>query len=220
MSSTIGLVARKCGMTRLFVSNQSIPVTVVEVKPNRITQIKTLEKEGYCAVQVTRGEQKASRLTKPAAGHFAKANVLPGTGLWEFRVPAEDLAKLSIGDEITVAIFKAGQKVDVSGTTKGRGFTGAIQRHNFSSQRQSHGNSLSHNAPGSIGQNQSPGRVFKGKKMAGQYGNEQQTIQNLEIVRVDLERNVLLIKGAVPGAPGGELFIYPAVKQAKSTEAA
>lgn len=217
---SIGVVARKCGMTRIFVSDQSIPVTVVEVQPNRITQLKTLEKDGYCALQVTRGQQKVSRLTKPIVGHFAKANVVPGTGLWEFRVSAEELASLSVGDEINVSIFKVGQKVDVAGTTKGRGFTGVIQRHNFSSQRASHGNSLSHNAPGSIGQNQSPGRVFKGKKMAGHYGNERQTIQNLEVVRVDLERNVLLIKGAVPGAPGGELFIYPAIKKSKSTEAA
>lgn len=217
---SIGLVARKCGMTRIFIADKSIPVTVVEVKPNRITQLKTIEKEGYSAVQVTRGEQKASRLSKPKAGHFAKANVLPGTGLWEFRVSPDELKTLSVGDEITVSLFKAGQKVDVSGTTKGHGYTGVIRRHNFSSQRQTHGNSLSHNAPGSIGQNQSPGRVFKGKKMAGRYGNECQTIQNLEVVRVDLERNVLLIKGAVPGAPGGELLIYPAIKQSKSTEAA
>jgi len=221
--STVGLVGRKCGMTRLFVSEdgRSIPVTVVEVDPNRVVQLKTIEKEGYSAIQVTKGMAKLSRLTKAEIGHFARANVVPGEGLWEFRVSPEALESLTLGAEITVSLFRVGQKVDVAGMTKGRGFSGVIRRHNFRSQRASHGNSLSHNAPGSIGQNQSPGRVFPGKKMAGQYGNERRTVQNLEIVRIDLERNVLLIKGAVPGAPGGDLFIYPAVKQgSKSTEAA
>jgi large subunit ribosomal protein L3 len=219
----IGLVARKCGMTRIFVLDEglSIPVTVVEVEPNRITQRKDIETDGYCAIQVTKGEKKASRLTKASAGHFAKANVLPGTGLWEWRILPEEVQSFEIGAELTVSLFEAGQMVDVTGVTRGRGFTGVIKRHNFRSQRASHGNSLSHNAPGSIGQNQSPGRVFKGKKMAGQYGNVTRTVQNLEVIRVDLERNVLLIKGAVPGAPGGDLFICPAVKQSsKSTEAA
>jgi large subunit ribosomal protein L3 len=219
---TIGVVARKCGMTRIFVSDEglSIPVTVVEITPNRITQLKTKEKEGYCAVQVTIGEQKPSRLTKPSLGHFAKANVVPGKGLWEFRISEEELQNLTLGGDITASLFSEGQMVDVVGTTRGRGFTGVIKRHNFKSQRASHGNSLSHNAPGSIGQNQSPGRVFKGKKMCGQYGNERRTVQNLKIVKVDAERHVLLIRGAVPGAPGGILFIRPAVKQRSKKAAA
>jgi len=220
---SIGVVATKCGMTRVFdpETGVSIPVTVAEVKPNRVVQIKTVENDGYSAVQVTTGERKASRLNKPAAGHFAKANVIAGIGLWEFRVTPEECNATVVGNEIKADIFTAGQMVDVRGTSKGHGFSGVIKRHNFSSQRASHGNSLSHNAPGSIGQNQSPGRVFKGKKMAGQYGNTRCTVQNLEVIRVDLERNVLLIKGAVPGAPGGRLIICPAVKQkTKSTEAA
>lgn len=220
---SIGVVAIKCGMTRVFdpESGASYPVTVAEVKPNRVVQVKTEAGEGYSAIQVTLGERKPSRLSKPLIGHFAKASVVAGLGLWEFRGTAEECQTYSVGSEITVALFKAGQKVDVSGTTKGRGFSGVIRRHNFSSQRASHGNSLSHNAPGSIGQNQSPGRVFKGKKMSGHYGDCRRTIQNLEIIRVDLERNVLLIKGAVPGAPGGKLIIRNAVKQrVKSTEAA
>lgn len=220
---SIGIVARKCGMTRVFSAEEgaSIPVTVLEVQPNRITQVKSKDSDGYCAVQVTKGEVKASRLSKPLAGHFAKANVVAGNGLWEFRVSEKELSSYTVGNEITVSLFKDGQKVDVAGITKGRGFTGVIARHNFSSQRASHGNSLSHNAPGSIGQNQSPGRVFKGKKMAGHYGNARQTIQNLEVVRVDLERNLLLIKGAVPGAPGGTVIVTPAVKtQTKSLDAA
>jgi large subunit ribosomal protein L3 len=220
---SIGVVATKCGMTRVFdpETGASIPVTVAEVKPNRVVQIKTLENEGYSAIQVTSGEAKASRLSKALAGHYAKANVLAGTGLWEFRCTVEECSANALGSEITAALFTAGQMVDVTGVSKGRGFTGVITRHNFKSQRASHGNSLSHNAPGSIGQNQSPGRVFKGKKMAGQYGNTRRTVQNLQIVRVDLERNVLLIRGAVPGAPGGRLIISPAVKQkTKSTAAA
>lgn len=219
---SIGVVARKCGMTRIFDPSEgvSIPVTVLEVKPNRITQLKTMETDGYSAVQVTMGEQNPSRITKPLAGHFAKANSVPGQGLWEFRIDANESQSFAVGGEITVAIFKEGQIVDVSGTTKGRGFSGAIRRHNFSSQRASHGNSLSHNAPGSIGQNQSPGRVFKGKKMAGQYGNECRTTQNLKVIRVDEQRNVLLIRGAVPGAPSGIVFVRPAVKKSKSDTAA
>lgn len=216
---SIGLVAKKCGMTRIFDANEgaSIPVTVLLVEPNRVTQVKTLEKDGYCAIQVTKGSQKASRLTKPIIGHYAKAEILPGTGLWEFRLDAKEISKYAVGNELTVSLFQPGQMVDVTGITKGRGFTGVIRRHNFSSQRASHGNSLSHNAPGSIGQNQSPGRVFKGKKMAGQYGNTRQTIQNLEIIRVDLERGLLLVRGAVPGAPGGDLIVRPAVKESKSS---
>lgn len=216
---SIGLVARKCGMTRIFDANEgaSIPVTVVEVEPNRVTQVKSLDSDGYYAIQVTKGTRKASRVNKPMSGHYAKAQVVPGQGLWEFRLTSAEIADFKVGNELTVSLFQVGQKVDVSGTTRGRGFSGVIQRHNFSSQRATHGNSLSHNAPGSIGQNQSPGRVFKGKKMAGQYGNCSRTTQNLEIVRVDLERNVLLIKGAVPGAPGGNLIIRPAVKTSTSS---
>lgn len=215
---SMGLVARKCGMTRIFDANEgsSIPVTVVLVEQNRVTQLKTIENDGYTAIQVTKGSQKPSRLSKPQIGHFAKASVEPGRGLWEFRIEADEISKYTVGSEIPVTIFQAGQKVDVSGITKGHGFSGVIQRHNFSSQRASHGNSLSHNAPGSIGQNQSPGRVFKGKKMAGQFGNTKQTIQNLTIVRVDVERSLLLIQGAVPGAPGGDVIIRPAVKETKS----
>lgn len=215
-----GIVARKVGMTRVFLEEGvSVPVTVLEVTPNRITQLKTQSRDGYSAVQVTTGEVKASRISKPKTGHFAKANVLPGRGLWEFRINESSADKYSVGGEIKADIFTVGQKVDVAGVTKGRGFTGVIARHNFKSQRASHGNSLSHNAPGSIGQNQSPGRVFKGKKMAGHYGNTRQTIQNLEVIRVDLERNLLLIRGAVPGAPGGNVIVTSAVKT-KSTVAA
>jgi large subunit ribosomal protein L3 len=220
---SIGLVATKCGMTRIFdlESGASIPVTVAEILPNRVVQVKTLENDGYIAIQVTQGECKPHRLSKALAGHYAKANMLAGTDLWEFRLSADECKEMSVGAELTVELFKAGQEIDVAGVTRGRGFSGAIKRHNFRSQRASHGNSLSHNAPGSIGQNQSPGRVFKGKKMAGQYGNVRRTIQNLEVVRVDKERNVLLIKGAVPGAPGGKLIISPAVKQrSQSTEVA
>lgn len=217
---SMGLVAKKCGMTRVFDANEgrSIPVTVVLVEPNRVTQVKTNETDGYCAVQVTKGNQKPSRLNKPLIGHFAKAQVEPGRGLWEFRINAEDISKYSVGSEITASFFQTGQIVDVTGTSKGRGFAGVIRRHNFSSQRASHGNSLSHNAPGSIGQNQSPGRVFKGKKMAGQLGNVRCTVQNLEVIRVDSDRNVLLIKGAVPGAPGGDVIIRPAVKSTDTHE--
>lgn len=219
---TIGVVARKCGMTRVFVANEgiSIPVTVVEITANRITQLKTIENDGYCAVQVTMGEQKPSRISKPELGHFAKANVVPGKGLWEFRISEEELKGLTLGGDIGVSLFNEGQIIDVTGVTRGHGFTGVIKRHNFSSQRASHGNSLSHNAPGSIGQNQSPGRVFKGKKMCGQDGNERRTVQNLEIIKVDTENQVLLIKGAVPGAPGGILIIRPAVKQRSQSAAA
>jgi large subunit ribosomal protein L3 len=210
---SIGLVGRKSGMTRVFTeSGASIPVTVVEVLPNRITQVKTAESDGYSAIQVTTGSKKANHVSKASAGHFAKAGVEAGRGLWEFTAAPEELAALAPGAEITVTTFAEGQIVDVTGTSKGKGFQGVIKRHNFSMQDATHGNSLSHRAPGSIGQNQSPGRVWKGKKMAGQMGNVQVTTQNLEVVRVDVENNLLLIKGAVPGATGGDVIISPAVK--------
>ncbi|WP_027950942.1 50S ribosomal protein L3 [Haliea salexigens] len=209
---TIGLVGRKSGMTRVFTEDgASIPVTVVEVSPNRVTQIKELESDGYRAIQVTAGNRKASKVSKSAAGHFAKAGVEAGTGLWEFRLAESDETP-AVGSELTVAHFAAGQKVDVAGKSKGKGFQGVIKRWNFSMQDATHGNSLSHRAPGSIGQCQTPGRVFKGKKMSGHMGAETVTTQGLEIVRVDAERNLLLIKGAVPGAPGGDVIVRPAVK--------
>jgi len=209
----IGLVGRKCGMTRIFTEDGvSIPVTVIEVEPNRITQIKGNDSDGYSAVQITTGERKASHLSKAAAGHFAKAGVGAGRGLWEFRVDGSDASALNVGDSIQVSIFEAGKKVDVTATSKGKGFAGVIKRWNFSMQDATHGNSLSHRAPGSIGQNQSPGRVFKGKKMAGQMGNRQVTTQSLVVVRVDAEKNLLLVKGAVPGATGSDVIVSPAVK--------
>jgi large subunit ribosomal protein L3 len=212
---TIGIVGRKCGMTRIFADDGvSIPVTVVEVEPNRITQIKTIETDGYQAVQVTVGSRRASRVNKAAAGHYAKANAEAGRGLWELRAKAgsEQDPSLEVGGELTVASFTVGQKIDVTGISKGKGFAGVIKRWNFAMQDATHGNSLSHRAPGSIGMCQTPGRVFKGKKMAGHMGSEQVTIQNLEVVRIDEERNLLLVKGAVPGAPGGDVIVRPAVK--------
>ena len=206
----IGLIGRKCGMTRVFTEEgASIPVTVIEVQPNRVTQVKNVEKEGYCAIQVTTGACKSSRLSKPLAGHYSKANVVPGRGLWEFRLSENETSELKEGSEITVSLFKVKQIVDVIGKSKGRGFAGVIKRHNFSSQRASHGNSLAHNAPGSIGQNQTPGRVFKGKKMAGHMGDSRVTVKNLEVVQIDEQLNLLLVKGAVPGAPGGDVIIMP-----------
>lgn len=208
----IGLVGRKIGMSRVFTeTGSSIPVTVVEVLPNRITQLKTKDNDGYTAIQVTTGKRHAARVNKPAAGHFAKANQEAGRGLWEFTYSA-DANEYSVGQEITVDFFEVGQKVDVAGTSKGKGFAGAIKRHNFRSQDMTHGNSRSHRAPGSIGQNQTPGRVFKGKRMAGHMGAERCTTQNLEVVRVDLERNLLLIKGAIPGCKTGDVIIKPSVK--------
>jgi len=210
---TIGLVGRKCGMTRIFTdAGDSIPVTVVEAFPNRVTRIKDVDSDGYRAVQVTAGSVKPSRVSKPAAGQFAKANVEPGEGLWEFRLGDGEDTELAIGSEVNVEHFEPGQIVDVLGVSKGKGFAGTVKRHNFSMQDATHGNSLSHRAPGSIGQNQSPGRVFKGKKMSGQMGNVNRTASNLEVVRVDAERNLILIKGGVPGAPGGRLIVRPAVK--------
>jgi len=199
-------------MTRVFTEDGvSIPVTVVEATPNHVTQIKSVETDGYSAIQITTGSRKASRVSKPQAGHFAKAGVEAGRGLWEFRSEGSS-ESFEVGGSLTVERFEAGQMVDVTGTSKGKGFQGGVKRWNFAMQDATHGNSLSHRAPGSIGQNQSPGKVFKGKKMAGQMGNAQVTTQNLEIVRVDAERNLLLIKGAVPGAPGGNVVVRPAVK--------
>ncbi|AWF79807.1 50S ribosomal protein L3 [Microbulbifer sp. EKSA008] len=209
---TIGIVGRKSGMTRIFTEDGvSIPVTVVEVAPNRVTQVKTQETDGYSAVQVAVGSRKASRVSKPAAGHFAKANVEAGTNLFELRTDGSE-ETFEIGSEITVSSFEAGQMIDVTGTSKGKGFQGGVKRWNFRTQDATHGNSLSHRAPGSIGQCQTPGRVWKGKKMAGHMGAERVTVQNLEVVRVDAERNLLLVKGAVPGAPGGNVIVRPAVK--------
>lgn len=208
----IGIVGRKCGMTRVFNDDgASVPVTVVEVEPNRITQIKTDETDGYTAVQVTVGARRASRVSKSQAGHFAKAGVEAGRGSWELRVDGGQ-DELEVGGNITVDQFEVGQKIDVTGTSKGKGYAGVIKRWNFQMQDATHGNSISHRAPGSIGQCQTPGRVFKGKKMAGHMGDERVTTQNLEIVRVDAERNLLLIKGAVPGAPGGDVIVRAAVK--------
>lgn len=214
---TIGLVGRKCGMTRVFADDgASIPVTVIEVEPNRITQVKNVETDGYDAVQITVGSRRASRVSKSAAGHYAKANTEAGRGLWELRAKNTNKVEFAfeVGGELTVAEFEAGQKVDVTGTSKGKGFQGGVKRWNFAMQDATHGNSISHRAPGSIGQCQTPGRVFKGKKMAGHMGAEQVTTQNLEVVRVDADRNLLLIKGAVPGAPGGDVVVRPAVKSA------
>jgi len=209
----IGLVGRKCGMTRIFTdAGVSVPVTVIEVDPNRITQIKTLESDGYQAVQVTTGERRASRVTKAMAGHFAKAEVAAGRGVWEFRVGAEELASYQVGGQIGVDLFAAGQKVDVVGTSKGKGFQGGVKRWNFRTQDATHGNSVSHRVHGSTGQNQSPGRVFKGKKMAGHLGDVQVTVQGLEVISVDAEKSVLVVLGAVPGAVGYDVIVRPSVK--------
>lgn len=207
----IGLIGRKVGMTRVFTEDGvSIPVTVVEVEANRVSQVKSVETDGYNAIQVTTGTKKANRVSKPQAGHFAKAGVEAGRGLWEFRL--DNGEEFAVGAELNVELFNEIKKVDVTGTSKGKGFQGAVKRWNFRTQDMTHGNSLSHRAPGSIGQCQTPGRVFKGKKMAGHMGAERVTTQNLEIVRVDAERNLLLIKGAVPGATGGNVIVKPAVK--------
>jgi large subunit ribosomal protein L3 len=208
----IGIVGRKCGMTRVFTEDgASVPVTVIEATPNRVSQLKTPETDGYTAVQVTVGARRPSRVTKAMAGHFAKAGVEAGRSVWEFRL--EDGASgYELGGEIKVDVFEPGQKVDVVGVSKGKGFAGTVKRHNFRTQDMTHGNSRSHRVPGSIGQNQTPGRVFKGKKMAGHMGNEQVTVQNLEIVRVDAERNLLLVAGAVPGAINGDVIVRASIK--------
>ncbi len=209
----IGLIGRKVGMTRIFTEDGvSIPVTVIEVAGNRVTQVKTLETDGYRALQVTTGTKKANRITKPDAGHFAKSGVEAGRGLWELRLADGEGEGIEVGAELNVGIFADVAKVDVTGQSKGKGFQGGVKRWNFRSQDMTHGNSLSHRSNGSIGQNQTPGRVFKGKKMSGHMGAERVTTQNLDVVRVDVERNLLLVKGAVPGATNGDLIIKPAVK--------
>ncbi len=210
---SLGLVGRKVGMTRIFSEDgHAVPVTVLDVANNRVTQIKTPETDGYAAVQVTYGKRRASRVNKPQAGHLAKAGVEAGELLREFRVAPDALASLKVGEVVSVETFKVGELVDVTGTTKGRGFSGVIRRHNFSSNRASHGNSRSHNTPGSIGMAQDPGRVFPGKRMSGQYGNVTRTVQTLTVVRVDAERGLLLVKGSVPGADGGHIVVHPAAK--------
>ena len=209
-----GLVGQKVGMTRVFTDKgESIAVSVIEVVSNRITQIKSTETDGYKAIQITAGSKKASRMTKPMIGHYAKASVEPGVGLWEFRV--DSLDDFKIGNELTVKLFESISQVDVVGTSKGKGFAGVIKRHNFSTQDATHGNSLSHRVGGSIGQRQSPGKVFKGKKMAGQMGNKQVTVPNLDLVKIDSEKGLLLISGGVPGAPGSYVVIYPAKGEKK-----
>ena len=208
---SIGLVGRKSGMTRVFTEDgSSVPVTVLEVQPNRVTQIKTLETDGYSAIQVTMGSRRGSRVSRAMAGHFAKAETEAGEGLWEFRT--EEQVELEVGGELKVDLFEAGQKVDVTGTSKGKGFQGGVKRHNFRMQDATHGNSLAHRAHGSIGQCQTPGRVWKGKKMSGHMGNEQKTVQSLEIVHMDKENNVIYIKGSVPGFNGSEVKIKPSIK--------
>jgi len=222
VKSTIGLVGKKCGMTRLYTDDgAAIPVTVIEVLPNRVTQVKTLENDGYAAIQVTTGTRKSTHITKPEAGHFAKANVEPGDGLWEFHLSddeageagSEGEGKFKVGAELKADLFAAGQYVDVSGVSKGKGFAGVIKKHHFSSQDATHGNSLSHRAPGSIGQRQSPGKVFKGKKMCGHLGDENRTILSQQVVKVDLGRNLVLVRGAVPGGVNAYVIIRPAVKK-------
>lgn len=210
---SLGLIGRKVGMTRIFTEDgESVPVTVLEVVPNRVTQIKTLQSDGYTGLQVAHGERRASRVNKALAGHYAKAGVAPGSGIKEFSVTDDVLANYSVGGQVTVEIFQPGQMVDVTGVSLGKGFAGGIKRHNFGSGRATHGNSRSHNVPGSIGMAQDPGRVFPGKRMPGHLGSVKTTVQNLQVVRVDAERNLLLIKGAVPGSKGGDVVVRPAVK--------
>ena len=214
---TMGLVGRKCGMTRIFTDGgDSIPVTVIEAQPNRITQLKSVEQDGYRALQVSAGARKASRVSKPRAGHFAAAKVEAGDMMTEFRLDDGEQVEFEAGGELKVDLFQVGQKVDVIGTTIGKGFAGTVKRHHFAMQDATHGNSLSHRAPGSIGQNQSPGRVFKGKKMSGHMGNVRRTVQNLEVVRVDTARNLILVKGAVPGHSGSQVLVRPAIKSRKA----
>ena len=209
----IGLVGRKTGMSRVFTEDGvSVPVTIIQALPNRVTRVKTEESDGYAALQITTGSVKPSRVNKAAAGQYAAANTEPGEGLFEFRASADEIGEIQAGAEITVERFEAGQIVDVSGTSIGKGYAGAIKRHNFSMQDATHGNSLAHRAPGSIGQNQSPGRVFKGKKMSGHMGNVKRTQQGLEVVQVDTDRNLLVVKGSVPGHAGGRLIVKPTIK--------
>jgi large subunit ribosomal protein L3 len=211
---TIGIVGRKCGMTRIFTdAGESIPVTLIEATPNRITQVKTVENDGYTAIQVTTGTKRAALVNKPQAGHYAKAKVEAGRGLWEFRVDAKDIGNYSVGGELKAdEVFKQGQIVDVAGVTKGKGFQGTIKRWNFTMGDATHGNSLSHRSPGSIGQRQTPGRVFPGKKMSGHMGAERQSMLNLQVVKIDAEKHLIAVRGAVPGAPGGNVIIRPASK--------
>ena len=211
---SIGLVGKKCGMTRIFTpAGESIPVTLIEATPNRITQVKTVENDGYTAIQVTTGTKRAALVNKPQAGHYAKAKVEAGRGLWEFRVDAKDIGNYSVGSELKAdEVFKQGQIVDVAGVTKGKGFQGTIKRWNFTMGDATHGNSLSHRSPGSIGQRQTPGRVFPGKKMSGHMGAERQSMLNLEVVKIDAEKHLIAVRGAVPGAPGGNVIIRPASK--------
>lgn len=209
----IGLIGRKCGMTRIFSeTGHGVAVTVIQAEPNRVTQVKTKESDGYSAVQVTSGSKRASLLNKPQKGHFAKANAGTGRGLWELRVQDTEIANFAVGAEIKVDSFAVGDKVDVTGVTKGKGFAGTIKRHNFKMGDATHGNSLSHRAPGSLGQRQTPGRVFPGKKMAGHMGDVQQTTQNLKVIRIDTERHLIMVSGAVPGATGGDVVVKPAAK--------
>ena len=211
---SIGLVGPKCGVCRVFTEDgRSVPVTLIEATPNRVTQVKTVEVDGYSAVQVTAGAKRAALINKPLAGHFAKTSVTAGRGLWEFRVEAGELGKFAVGGEVKAdEVFTVGQKVDVQGVSKGKGFQGTIKRHHFTMGDATHGNSLSHRAPGSIGQRQTPGRVFPGKKMAGHMGNVTRSAMNLEVVQIDTERNLIAIKGAVPGATGGDVVIRAAAK--------
>ncbi|EKE01891.1 MAG: hypothetical protein ACD_21C00025G0002 [uncultured bacterium] len=211
---TIGLIGKKCGMTRIFsAEGKTAPVTVIEVLPNRIVQIKNKEKDNYCAIQVTTGAKKATKVNKALAGHFIKANVAAGDGLWEFRLADDECKDLTVGQEFKANLFKEGQIVDVNGVTKGKGFAGVIKRHHFSGGPASHGNSLSHRVPGSIGQRQTPGRVFKGKKMAGHLGCVNRSIQSQKVVKIDDERNLIMVRGGIPGAPGGYVVITPATKE-------
>jgi len=210
---TIGIIGRKAGMTRIFSEDGvSVPVTVIAVESNRVTQVKTVENDGYRALQVTTGSRRPSRVTRPLAGHFAKAGAEAGRGLWEFRLEDGEGEAIEVGSEIGLDMFEAGQSVDVCGTSIGKGYAGVIKRYNFRTQDATHGNSLSHRAPGSIGQCQTPGRVVKGKRMSGHMGNVRRTTQNIKVVRVDTERNLLLVKGSVPGAKGGDVIVRPAVK--------
>jgi len=211
---TIGIIGRKCGMTRVFTeAGESVPVTLIEATPNRITQVKTVETDGYTAIQVTAGTKRAALVTKPLAGHYAKAKIEAGRGLWEFRVDAKDIGGYAVGGELKAEeVFKVGQKIDVAGVTKGKGFQGTIKRWNFTMGDATHGNSLSHRAPGSIGQRQTPGRVFPGKKMSGHMGATRQSMMNLEVVKIDAEKHLIAVRGAVPGAPGGNVIVSPAAK--------